>query len=136
MARAWLQVFLSTGKIGGIPRTFRGRDIFEFLGGAFRQSADEDPPARLYECPPITGATRALSFYSLAAEGAQLCGRTKAAHPDGRGVSFAGDLFENIAVSQVRTSRFSCPFLGHFFWRACLRTSGVVLPPCFLLHPW
>jgi putative flavoprotein involved in K+ transport len=90
LAEAGRAVFLATGRVGRIPRRYRGRDISIWLldSGLFDQPR-QDAAAR-----PLLGARHTISLQSLSAQGVTLLGRFTGVE-DGR-LRFAGDLDDNI----------------------------------------
>ena len=90
-------VFLATGRVGRLPRRYRGRDISIWLveSGLF------DVPRKEFVQPsgrvagrPLLGAVHTISLQSLSAQGVVLLGRLTGT-ADGH-LAFAGDLDENI----------------------------------------
>jgi putative flavoprotein involved in K+ transport len=90
LAEAGRTVFLATGRVGRMPRRYRGRDISIWLlrSGLF------DLPRQDLAARPLLGALRTISLQSLSAQGVTLLGRFTGVE-DGR-LAFAGDLADNI----------------------------------------
>jgi putative flavoprotein involved in K+ transport len=82
LVAAGLRTFLCTSSVGRIPRRYRGRDIFAWLGdaGFFEQTPDQlpDPAMLRWPQPQVSGVGplgRTVSLQSLAAQGVTLLGR-------------------------------------------------------------
>jgi putative flavoprotein involved in K+ transport len=82
-------VYLCTSSVGRIPRRYRGRDIFAWLGdaGFFDQQPGELPDRRMlaWPQPQVSGVGplgRTVSLQSLAARGVTLLGRPTAVEGD------------------------------------------------------
>ncbi len=103
------RVYLSTSRVGRLPRRYRGRDAFEWMRetGQLELPADEADPAAIRATPPqISGAGggRTLSYQHLASRGATLLGR--AAGWDGRRLALAPDLGENVRFADEVSTFF------------------------------
>lgn len=92
LVREGRQVYLSTGRNGRVPRTYRGRDIFLWLTDNGRMGK----PRMTQSGRGLIGATHTISLQSLSAQGVILFGRLKDCSPDGR-VSFDDTLAESAA---------------------------------------
>lgn len=97
-------VFLSTGRVGRVPRRLRGRDMLVWLtetGWLDQRPAELPDPAMLRLPQPQISGVGALghtvSLQSLAARGVTLLGRFEAA--SGSRVRFAQDLAEHVAFA-------------------------------------
>jgi putative flavoprotein involved in K+ transport len=93
------RVYLSTSRVGRIPRRYRGRDAFDWL----RESGELDLPreradaAMIGGAPPqVSGAAggRTVSYQQLANRGATLLGR--ALGSDGRRLELAPEVGANV----------------------------------------
>lgn len=73
------RVFLSTGRNGRVPRTYRGRDIFLWLTDNGRMAK----PRTTESGRGLIGATHTISLQSLSAQGVVLLGRLKECSPEG-----------------------------------------------------
>jgi putative flavoprotein involved in K+ transport len=97
------KTYLSGGKVGSLPRRYRGHDGFwwaEKFGMLDRHvSKLPSPAARFAANPQITGRDggRALDLHRLAAAGVTLLGRTLGAN--GTKLTFAMDLHDNLAYA-------------------------------------
>ncbi len=88
LSNAGRKVFLSTCKVGRIPRTYRGKDIFDWMFGMglYDTMRDEASPELLQTRPPqvsgvgIRGKT--CSLQSLARKGAVILGKAEKADGD------------------------------------------------------
>lgn len=92
-------VYLSTSRVGRLPRRHRGRDAFEWLRdtGQLDVPTHQADPAMITATPPqISGATRgrAISYQGLASRGVTLLGR--ALGWNGRRLELAPDLGVNV----------------------------------------
>jgi putative flavoprotein involved in K+ transport len=108
LAEAGRRVYLSVGTAGRVPRRYRGRDIFRWLGalatrgeeyGVPLPSVDELPDPRLRSAgnPHLSGhrGGHETNLRALAASGMTLLGRIERA--DGEQLRLAGDLAANLA---------------------------------------
>jgi putative flavoprotein involved in K+ transport len=103
------RVYLSTSRVGRLPRRYGGRDAFEWMRetGELDLSADEAEPAAMGATPPqVSGAGggRTLSYQHLASRGATLLGR--AAGCDGRRLELAPNLGENVRFADEVSAFF------------------------------
>jgi putative flavoprotein involved in K+ transport len=80
LAQEGRTVFLSTGRNGRVPRTYRGRDIFLWLTDTGRMGK----PRTIASGRGLIGATHTISLQSLSAQGAVLLGRLMDCFADGR----------------------------------------------------
>ena len=90
LAEAGRRVLLATGRVGRLPRRYRGGDMSIWLvrSGLF------DMPRKDATARPTLGALHTISLQSLSAQGVTLLGRF--AGVEGGRLSFADDLQENI----------------------------------------
>jgi putative flavoprotein involved in K+ transport len=103
------RVYLSTSRVGRVPRRYRGRDAFEWLRdtGQLHVSRDEVDPALLgATVPQISGADggRTVSYQRLAERGVTLLGR--AIGSDGRWLELAQDVGDNVRFADEVSARF------------------------------
>jgi putative flavoprotein involved in K+ transport len=103
------RVYLSTSRVGRLPRRYRGRDAMEWMleSGQLDLPADQADPATLGATPPqVSGAGggRTLSYQHLARRGATLLGR--AVGWDGRSLELAPDLGENVRFADEASAFF------------------------------
>lgn len=80
IAREGRTVFLSSGRNGRVPRTYRGRDIFLWLTDTGRMAKSRTTSSGR----GLIGATHTISLQSLSADGITLLGRLMGCSPDGR----------------------------------------------------
>ena len=92
LARDGRQVYLSTGRNGRVPRTYRGRDIFLWLTDTGRMGK----PRTTATGRGLIGATHTISLQSLSAQGVTLLGRLRDCTPEGV-LSFDDTLDESVA---------------------------------------
>ena len=102
------RVYLCTSSVGRMPRRYRGRDIFAWLGdaGFFEQTPDRlpDPAMMQWPQPQVSGVGplgRTVSLQGLAAQGVTLLGRPVAV--DGGRIALDDTVGANIAFGD-RTS--------------------------------
>jgi putative flavoprotein involved in K+ transport len=93
------RVYLSTSRVGRLPRSHRGRDAYEWLmaSGDLELPREDADPAVIAATPPqVSGAGggRTVSYQHLAARGATLLGR--AAGWEGGSLELAPDLGANV----------------------------------------
>jgi putative flavoprotein involved in K+ transport len=109
LIRGGHQVYLSTSRVGRLPRHYRGRDTFEWL----RDSGQLDLPTTQADFdvlaakpPQITGASegRTVSYQQLARAGAILLGR--AVGCAGRRLELAPDLGANVRFADEASAAF------------------------------
>jgi len=104
------RVFLSASRVGRVPRTYRGRDIFTWLRdlGLTDTHVDEleDPSARFEAQPQVSGTDggHTVSLQSLARDGATLLGRVTGVSGDT--LTIGADLPESIAFADERSTFF------------------------------
>jgi putative flavoprotein involved in K+ transport len=110
LSRAGREVVLSTGRHSRSPRTYRGRDIFEWveLLGDFERTVDELPDleaARRVPLFPLSGANGGenLGLDRLAALGVTIAGRLE--RLEGARAVFADDLSVNVASAEGRLQK-------------------------------
>ena len=88
LLNAGRKVYFSTGRVGRVPRRYRGRDIFEWLfetGFFDLKTEDEKDPVELLMHPPQLSANDngdAISLQSLAKKGAVIMGSMNDAEGD------------------------------------------------------
>lgn len=99
LAQEGRRVFLSTGRNGRVPRTYRGRDIFLWLTDTGRMAK----PRTTESGRGLIGATHTISLQSLSALGVKLLGRLKDCGPDGR-LSFHNTLAESAAFGDAMSA--------------------------------
>lgn len=109
LRRAGRRVFLSTGAGGGVPRRYRGRDVFEWLRdtGSLDLPTEQAPePMRRAPQPMVSDAEdgRTSALRQLARDDVTLLGRLTAVR-DGRFV-FADDLAHNLRAADAQAARF------------------------------
>jgi putative flavoprotein involved in K+ transport len=95
------KVFLSTSKVGRVPRRYRGKDVMDWLRqvGFFdrRTSQANDPGMKDMKAPQLAGGSKTISLQELRAAGATLLGKLKTA--DAREIVFEDDLGANMAFA-------------------------------------
>ena len=109
LLEAGKRVYLSTSRVGRLPRRYRGRDAMEWMreSGQLDLPADQADPAAVGATPPqVSGAAggRTLSYQHLARRGATLLGR--AVGCDGRRLELAPDLGENVRFADEASAFF------------------------------
>ncbi len=92
LALAGRSVFLSTGRNGRVPRTYRGRDIFLWLTDTGRMAK----PRTTKSGRGLIGATHTISLQSLSALGVTLVGRLRDVSLEGR-LRFDDSLADSVA---------------------------------------
>ncbi|HRE46779.1 MAG TPA: NAD(P)/FAD-dependent oxidoreductase [Aggregatilineales bacterium] len=103
-------VYLCTSKVGRIPRRYRGKDAFWWVNalGMFDQTVNTltSPSKRFDPNPQLTGKDggRSLNLHRFASDGVTLLGHLQGA--DGTTLAIAGDLMENLAVSDKAEAQF------------------------------
>jgi putative flavoprotein involved in K+ transport len=102
-------VYLSTSRVGRLPRRHRGRDAFEWLRdtGQLDLPTHRADPAMIAATPPqVSGAARgrAISYQGLASRGATLLGR--ALGWNGRRLELAPDLGANVEFADGVSESF------------------------------
>ena len=102
-------VYLSTSRVGRLPRRHRGRDAFEWQRdtGQLDVSPDEVEPAMIASTPPqVSGAGggRTTSYQQLARRGVTLLGH--AVGWDGRRLELAPDLGTNVKFADEVSASF------------------------------
>jgi putative flavoprotein involved in K+ transport len=119
------RVYLSTSRVGRMPRHHRGRDAFFWMRetGQFDLPREDASPAALSATlPQISGASNgdSISYQHLSRRGATLLGRTLGW--DGRRLRLAPDVGENIRFADDVSQGF------HAVWDAHARRTGVEAP--------
>jgi putative flavoprotein involved in K+ transport len=101
-------VFLATGRVGRMPRRYRGRDIVFWL----RRSGLFDVPRKDFLDPsgrvmgrPLLGVGHTVSLQSLSAQGVVLLGRLTGVDGNRR-LTFAPDLEDNIRFGDETSEQF------------------------------
>jgi putative flavoprotein involved in K+ transport len=122
------RVYLSTSRVGRLPRRYRGRDAYEWLrdNGQLDLARHEAESATISATPPqVSGAGggRTVSYQSLAARGATLLGH--AAGFDAGRLELASDLGDNVRFADD-TSAF---MRASWDKRAELLSRGLKGPP-------
>lgn len=100
------QVFLATGRIGRIPRRYRGRDLALWLvdmGALDVRRKDFVLPDGTIPARALQGAVETLSLQSLSAQGAILLGRLTGA--EGRVLAFTDGVAENIRFADENSQQ-------------------------------
>jgi putative flavoprotein involved in K+ transport len=103
------RVYLSTSRVGRAPRTFRGRDAYEWLleSGDLHLAREHADPAMIAATPPqVSGAGggRTVSYQHLASRGVRLVGR--ALGWDGGRLKLATDVGANVRFADEVSARF------------------------------
>jgi putative flavoprotein involved in K+ transport len=108
LAQAGRRVFLATGRVGRMPRRYRGRDMVFWL----RRSGLFDVPRKDFVDPsgrimgrPLLGVGHTVSLQSLSAQGVVLLGRFTGVK-DGQCLIFAADLEENLRFGDEASGQF------------------------------
>jgi putative flavoprotein involved in K+ transport len=108
LVQASRTVFLATGRVGRMPRRYRGHDIVYWL----RRSGLFDVPRKDFLDPsgrilgrPLLGVGHTVSLQSLSAQGVVLLGRLIGVDGDQR-LTFAADLEENIRFGDESSAQF------------------------------
>jgi putative flavoprotein involved in K+ transport len=128
-------VFIAAGSAGRVPRRYRGRDFFSWLGDVLRHGAAHgvtlptaeqlpDPSRRFSAMPALTGrhGGHDTNLRRYAADGMTLAGRLTGA--DGERLTFAGDLSVSLErADRLFDERFR-PIIDTFAERA-----GIEAPP-------
>lgn len=97
LSDAGREVYLATGRVGRLPRRYRGRDLALWLteNGALDVRRSEFMlPSGIIPARPLQGAMETLSLQGLSALGVILLGRMTGA--DGTRLTFSDDVAENI----------------------------------------
>ncbi|WP_460452439.1 flavin-containing monooxygenase [Alsobacter sp. SYSU BS001988] len=126
LAWAGRETYLSTGRVGRMRRSYRGRDIVYWLlrCGLFDVPRSDflDPLGRGLAGRPLLGAGHTISLQSLSHAGVRLLGRVTGS--EGPGVlTIADDLVSNIAFAN-ESSRGFIELIERYIAQA-----GVVAPP-------
>jgi len=109
LLEAGKRVYLSTSRVGRLPRRYLGRDAMEWMreSGQLDMPVDRADPAAVAATPPqVSGAGggRTVSYQQLATRGATLLGH--AVGYDGRRFELAPDLGENIRFADETSAFF------------------------------
>jgi putative flavoprotein involved in K+ transport len=109
LLEAGKRVYLSTSRVGRLPRRYRGRDASEWMreSGQLDLPAEQADPATVRAIPPQVsgvGGGRTVSYQQLASRGATLLGR--AVGWDGRRLELAPDLGENVRFADEASAFF------------------------------
>lgn len=103
------RVYLSTSRVGRLPRSHRDRDAYEWLleSGDLELPREDAEPAMIAATPPqVSGAGRGrtVSYQHLAVRGVTLLGR--AVGWDQGGLKLAPDLGANVRFADEAAARF------------------------------
>ncbi|HYY04903.1 MAG TPA: NAD(P)-binding domain-containing protein [Gaiellaceae bacterium] len=103
------RVYLSTSRVGRLPRHYRGRDAFEWMQatGQLDLPSEQAEPAAIAATPPqVSGAAggRTVSYQHLAKRGVTLLGRTIGW--DGTRLELAADLGSNLRFADEVSNAF------------------------------
>lgn len=123
LAESGRRTYLSTSRVGRMPRRYRGQDIAEWLrdtGHYDRDTTNDDAPR-----PPqaqISGGRggHTLSYQQLAREGVVLLGRLEGV--EGSRLLLAGDLVENVRFADSESTRIKTAIDAH------IRRAGISAP--------
>ncbi len=121
------EVWMSTSKVGRIPRRYRGRDLFTWgrMAGFWDQTvADlEEPEMRYLTQPQISGTHggHTVSLQQLERSGARLVGRLVGV--DSELLQFGPDLVENVRAGDEASARFKRMVDGF------IERTGIEAPP-------
>jgi putative flavoprotein involved in K+ transport len=98
-------VYLSTGRVGRLPRMYRGRHIsvWMVLSGLIDVTRKELLRQGPIPGRPLTGALHTISLQSLSAQGVVLLGRVTGVE-DGR-LTFGNDVEENVRLGDEGSAR-------------------------------
>jgi putative flavoprotein involved in K+ transport len=101
LLEAGREVYLCTGRVGRVPRRYRGRDVLEWMmqiGMAEQRPADLEDPNEVHARQPQISGTQgghSVSCHQLARAGVTLLGRFEGV--DGRVLRVGSDLLANVA---------------------------------------
>jgi putative flavoprotein involved in K+ transport len=103
------RVYLSTSRVGRVPRRYRGKDVFEWLletGLLDLPRVEADSAMLAATLPQMSGVAggRTVSYQALAEAGATLLGRT--VDWDGRRLQLAPDLGANVRFADEASAVF------------------------------
>ena len=103
------RVYVSTSRVGRLPRRYRGRDAFEWMRatGQLDMPREQAEPRVIAATPPqVSGAAggRTVSYQELARRGATLVGRVIGC--DGRRLALAADLGANVRFADDASAAF------------------------------
>ena len=106
LLRGGHRVYVATSRVGRMPRSYRGRDAYEWLHdtGQLDLPTHQADPAAVAGAPPQISGRRTISYQRLAGLGATLLGR--ATGWDGRRLTLAGDLGANVRFADQVSARF------------------------------
>jgi putative flavoprotein involved in K+ transport len=109
LCQAGRRVFLATGSAGGVPRRYRGQDVFVWLRdtGSLAQPTEQAPPQmRRAAMPNVSDADGGcvLALRKLARDGVTLLGHLTGSQGDR--LFFADDLEDNLHAAEVFAARF------------------------------
>lgn len=109
LALAGRAVFLASGRIGRMPRRYRGRDFVLWMleSGLFDVPRKDfaDASGRVAS-RPLLGAVHTISLQSLSAMGVVLLGRLAGVEGGGARLTVAYDLEENLRLGDKSSARF------------------------------
>jgi putative flavoprotein involved in K+ transport len=108
LALSGRKVFLSTGRNGRVPRTYRGRDIFLWLTDTGRMGKPRTSAAGR----GLIGATHTISLQSLSAQGVTLLGRLAGADAGGS-LRFDDTLAESAAFGDAMSEALRSEIDAH-----------------------
>jgi putative flavoprotein involved in K+ transport len=127
LAEAGRDVYLSTSRVGRIPRRYRGRDTMAWWRemGVWDERPDRlgDPSSR-FEAQPLVSGTRGghtLSLQQLSHEGVTILGSLGGV--TGRRLVFAGDAARNVAHGDEVAERWRRRIDRH------IEETGIYAPP-------
>lgn len=96
------KVFLCVGTAGRLPRSYRGKDIVEWMEqlGVFNLTLEQIPPGmkKFHSIPQLTGKNGGytINLHKFAKDGVTLLGHLRDA--EGTKVSIAPDLFDSLSI--------------------------------------
>lgn len=120
-------VYLGVGKVGRVPRRYRGKDIFTWLDltGFFDRVTEvlPSPQARFAGNPQVSGARggHSVNLHQFARDGVRLLGHLQGV--DGDKILLAPDLTENLA----RTDKIEADLIGSI--DGYIERNGIAAPP-------
>jgi putative flavoprotein involved in K+ transport len=136
LVQAGRGVFLATGRVGRLPRRYRGRDITFWL----RRSGLYDVPRKdLLDATghiaarPLLGVGHTISLQSLSAQGIVLLGRFTGVEV-GTHLNFADDLEENIRFGDESSTAFK-RYIDDYIAREGLDTPAAEPDPAETVAP-
>jgi putative flavoprotein involved in K+ transport len=100
------RVYVSTSRVGRLPRRYAGRDAFEWLRetGQLDMAREDVDAAIIAATPPQIAGGRSISYQELARRGATLLGR--ATSWNGRELELARDLGDNVRFADDASHSF------------------------------